>query len=78
WKAGDLEVLAELIGEMSKGDSSIHEALFLKRNRDWIGKIKPMLESEEDHLIVVGAGHLVGEGSVIDLLEKAGYTLQRL
>lgn len=78
WKAGDLEVLAELIGEMSKGDSSIHEALFLKRNRDWIGKIKPMLESVEDHIIIVGAGHLVGEGSVIDLLEKAGYSLQRL
>jgi uncharacterized protein YbaP (TraB family) len=78
WKSGDLDVLAELIGEMSKGDKKIHEALFLSRNRDWVEKIQPMLESDKDYLIVVGAGHLVGEGSVIDLLEKAGHTLERL
>ena len=78
WKSGNIDELAGLITEMSKGDNEIHEALFLKRNRNWIDKITPMLESEEDHLIVVGAGHLVGEGSVIDLLEKAGYSLQRL
>ena len=29
-------------------------------------------------LIAVGAGHLAGKGSVVDLLQRSGYKVQRV
>ena len=77
WKAGDLEALAQSIGEM-KDDADIYDAVFSKRNEAWVKQIIPMMKQQQDYLIVVGAGHLVGEGNVIELLEAAGHSLERL
>jgi uncharacterized protein YbaP (TraB family) len=38
-------------------------------------KIKSYLEKEGDFFVVVGAGHLVGERSIVDLLRAEGYTV---
>ena len=32
-----------------------------------------LLDDDDDYLVVVGALHLVGRNSVIDLLEQRGY-----
>ena len=49
--------------------------LFLyDRNKAWIPKIKKQI-SENPCFIAVGAAHLFGDGGVIDLLEKDGYTI---
>ena len=47
------------------------------RNEAWI----PTLEDEMSKgcmFLVVGASHLVGERSVVDLLRKAGYVVTRI
>jgi uncharacterized protein YbaP (TraB family) len=51
------------------------ENLFLyDRNKAWIPTIKEQVKDKQC-FIAVGAAHLFGEGGVIDLLEKEGYTL---
>ncbi|MGP8164558.1 MAG: TraB/GumN family protein [Steroidobacteraceae bacterium] len=32
-----------------------------------------MLDENNNYLVIVGTGHLVGRGSVIDLLKKDGF-----
>lgn len=41
-------------------------------------QIEALLRGGERAMVIVGLAHLVGEGSVVDLLEKRGYTVQRL
>lgn len=51
--------------------------MFDARNRAWIAKLEALF-SEGPTFVAVGAGHLVGPGNVIELLEERGYTAQRL
>ena len=37
-----------------------------------------MLAQDRENLVIVGAAHLIGDGSVLDLLEKAGYDVERI
>ncbi|MFW5684771.1 MAG: TraB/GumN family protein, partial [Spirochaetota bacterium] len=52
--------------------------LFTERNERWVEALIDYLSTESAYFIVVGAGHLVGDGSVIDLLEQAGYPSVRI
>jgi uncharacterized protein YbaP (TraB family) len=42
------------------------------RNRKWIPKIEALLNDDKNYLVIVGTGHLVGQGSVIELLKRDG------
>lgn len=57
------------------GTISNDEAIFLvNRNKAWIPTIKSTIKDKKT-FIAVGAGHLSGENGVIELLRKAGYTV---
>ncbi|MEM0962326.1 MAG: TraB/GumN family protein [Bacteroidota bacterium] len=77
WATGNDDRLA---GLMSDGMTSpdVFEALLVTRNRAWIPQIESLLARDETAFVVVGAGHLVGEGSVVEMLREAGYTVERL
>jgi uncharacterized protein len=51
--------------------------LLLDRNASWVPKLEAMLD-KGNGFVAVGAGHLVGPGSVLDLLQKKGYKVTRL
>jgi uncharacterized protein len=53
------------------------EDLLYKRNASWIPAIEKM-NADGDAFIAVGAMHLVGPRSVLELLEKKGYKITRL
>lgn len=75
----NLNKLKELMDEKENNqcDSTPEEeeALFGKRNRDWITKM-PAIMSEKSTLFHVGAGHLPGDNGVLKLLSDAGYTVE--
>jgi uncharacterized protein YbaP (TraB family) len=78
WAAGDVETLASSLVPKNDGEQAGVEMLLLNRNRNWIPTLEKLLAENREDLIVVGAAHLAGEGSVLDLLEKAGYTVTRI
>jgi len=47
-----------------------------ERNRNWIPAIKSALQQKKS-MIAVGAGHLMGEDGLINLLRKEGYTIEQ-
>ena len=73
WRAGDAAALAALLAEGMAKYPDIYGPLTVERNRKWIATIEELLDDEDDYLVVVGALHLVGEDSVIELLERKGH-----
>ena len=78
WLAGDVDLLAKQIADDPTMDENFTKSLVTNRNADWVLTIEDLLKENHNDLIVVGAGHLAGDGSVIDLLGKAGFTVQRI
>lgn len=75
----DINKLKELMDEKENNqcDSTPAEndAIFGKRNRDWLTKM-PAIMSAKSTLFHVGAGHLPGDEGVLKLLTNAGYTVE--
>ena len=79
WRVGDVEQLEEIVArEIRETGPEAWEALMVNRNRAWLPAIKAAVDSGTTKLVVVGAGHLVGEGNLRDLLEARGYRVERL
>jgi uncharacterized protein len=73
WRKGDLKALDKLmIREMRERTPESYQRLMVKRNANWIPQIKRILAGSGTQMIVVGAGHLVGEESVFTMLKKEG------
>ncbi len=72
WQRGDTEwFVHELAAELG-GDPQLYQSVLVARNRKWLPKIETLLQDDKNYLVIVGTGHLVGRGSVIDLLKKDG------
>jgi uncharacterized protein YbaP (TraB family) len=73
WRTGDAEALSNLLSEEFTEFPELYRALTEDRNRDWLDDIVDLLDDRDDYLVVVGALHLVGRNSVVDLLRQRGY-----
>ncbi len=78
WKVGDIQKMDTLLNEEFKEDPKLKSLLIDKRNQSWVPKIEEAFLGSENVLFIVGTGHLVGKGSVIDLLQKRGYFPQQM
>ncbi|HME41256.1 MAG TPA: TraB/GumN family protein [Steroidobacteraceae bacterium] len=72
WKRGDTQWFeTQMLSELGR-DPRLYQSLLGERNRKWVPKIEALLREDKNYLVIVGTGHLVGQGSVIDLLKKDG------
>lgn len=82
WKSGDNDALYQLIIADGLAEhpeyAPLYETLFFKRNRNMAHKIGEASEQHPILFVIVGAGHLVGDKSVLEKLEKQGFELQQL
>lgn len=79
WVDGNPETLTDLfMADAGAYGEAFIEILINKRNENWTAEIETMLEGNEEALLVVGAGHLLGEMSVVTLLENKDFTAERL
>lgn len=80
WEGGDPDVLAKVL--FTQKDDPVYkpfyEALFFARNRQMADKMAALVDSPETHFVVVGAGHLVGEGGLLDLMARKGFQVRQL
>jgi uncharacterized protein YbaP (TraB family) len=80
WKAGDVESIAGLLREANKDPASkkIFAKLFDERNPAMAQKIAALASGSKHTLVVIGAGHLAGEKSVLQLLQAKGLRVRQL
>ncbi len=80
WKTGDTKTVEALIFQDTENDPKtalINYKLITERNTAMVVKIENMLKTRDSYFIVIGAGHLVGDRGVIELLRKKGYTVEQ-
>jgi len=77
-RAGNETVLKDLALKEFAVSPKLYQTLILDRNQKWIGKIEGYLKGPDRVLVLVGAAHLVGDGGVVALLRKKGYTVEKL
>lgn len=86
WLQGDEETLCLLFAddqggvpaEIADASAAYNEKMYGERNQGFFEAAKQYLAEGKKALIAVGAAHIVGEGGVADLLDKAGYTVTEI
>ncbi len=72
WASGDTQWFADQLKSEIGRDPVLYDSVLVARNRKWVPKIEALLNDDKNYLVIVGTGHLVGQGSVIELLKKDG------
>ncbi|HUL20318.1 MAG TPA: TraB/GumN family protein [Thermodesulfobacteriota bacterium] len=81
WTSGDTKTMEAILTRSASEDkrlSFIFEKLIYERNRKMASKIEDFLRTSETYFVVVGAGHLVGDRGIIDILKGKGYRIEQL
>ena len=78
WKSGDVVAFEELVLEGFVDYPEVYDALLTQRNQNWLDDVESFVNQSEDYLVIVGAAHLVGDDSLIKLLQERGYTVRQL
>lgn len=80
WSRGETNRIAEIMFESEARDiPEVHQSLIAARNVRWANQLKATADKEDGAiLVVVGAGHLVGEDSLLSDLEIRGLKVKRL
>lgn len=78
WDRGKPDALAKEMNESIKETPELARVLLHDRNVRWTDWLVQRLDQPGTLFVAVGAGHLAGRGSVIDLLEGKKLTVRRL
>lgn len=78
WSSGNTGAIARTFDDELKSAPEIAHVLIDQRNANWAKWLKHRLDQPGTVLVAVGAGHLAGKGSVIDLLQRQGLKVERV
>jgi uncharacterized protein YbaP (TraB family) len=78
WARGDVKGIAQTFDHDLAASPALAQALIKTRNANWKSWIEQRMSQPGSIMVAVGAGHLAGKGSVIDLLKRDGYRVRRL
>jgi hypothetical protein len=77
YKSQQLVAMQNLFSKSEFGMEEHQDILLDNRNKNWVGQLNTIMKTQPV-FVAVGAGHLVGEKGLIELLKKEGYTLRPL
>ena len=78
WSRGDVEGIARTFNRDLAASPDLQQALLKRRNANWSKWIEQRMTQPGSVFIAVGAGHLAGRDSVIELLKHDGYSVRRV
>ncbi|MDG5815090.1 TraB/GumN family protein [Chitinispirillales bacterium ANBcel5] len=82
WACGDSVSLASIVlkdySEHIPGYEQIYEEMFKKRNHAMARRISELAQNKGVYFVVVGAGHFLGEDSIISILAENGWVVKSL
>lgn len=73
WQKGDATQLDQLLNQALAEEPRLYRRLVTDRNQRWIEEIEKLLRGDKPALVIVGAAHLIGKDSVVELLQKKGF-----
>lgn len=79
WAAGDAaQVDTLLLAPMRSEYPALFAKLFTERNQRMLERLRQLTAQPGRYFVVVGAGHLVGAGGIVDLLQGQGIVARQL
>jgi uncharacterized protein YbaP (TraB family) len=81
WLSGDVRGMESILNRGIRQDpwlSSVYEKMVDERNRKMALKIEEFLGAGKDYFVIVGAGHLVGDQGIPEVLRRKGYSVEQL
>lgn len=78
WSKGDVEGIARTFDRDLAASPALQQSLIRQRNANWTRWIEQRMAQPGAVMVAVGAGHLAGKGSVVDLLKGDGYQVRRV
>jgi len=78
WTRGDVQGIARTFDRDLSESPAMQQALIRQRNANWSKWIEQRMAEPGAVMIAVGAGHLAGKDSVLEMLKKDGYKVRRL
>ena len=78
WSRGDVDAIAKSFNRDLSGSPALKQALLERRNANWSRWVEKRMAQPGSVMVAVGAGHLAGNGSVVDMLKREGYKVRRL
>jgi uncharacterized protein YbaP (TraB family) len=77
WAQGDVSGLEDfIITGIRDVSEDLYQVLLVERNRRWTDALVTELEGSGTDFVAVGAGHLIGEDGVPEMLAARGYTVE--
>ena len=77
WARGDTSSLEKDLLGAFRESPELFDRLLAERNRNWVAPVEACLKAKTACFVVVGAAHLVGPESLVNLLQKKGYTVEQ-
>jgi len=78
WRAGDVVEVEQLLTEAYDEYPVLFRKIVADRNRSWLPQLEEILAGDEDGMAIVGSLHMVGDEGLVELLRRAGYTVEQL
>jgi len=77
WRKGQVEVLDQFLNQDERNDPETFDRMFARRNARWLPQIERLTHENFNCLVVVGAGHLVGNHGLVETLRRRGYRVEQ-
>ena len=78
WARGDVNSIARSFNRDLSASPELKEVLLERRNANWSQWVEKRMASPGSVMVAVGAGHLAGRESVIEMLKRQGYKVRRV
>ena len=77
WLKGDDGRLTRLLLTGMREYPDLYEKVLVDRNRRWLADIELLVQQGGGAMVVMGAAHLVGKDSVVEMLKAKGYSVEQ-
>ncbi len=81
WTSGDTRSMESIVTRSVSEDkrlSPIFEKIIYDRNTKMASRIEDFLRTGATYFVIVGAGHLVGDRGIVEILKRKGYLVEQL
>jgi uncharacterized protein YbaP (TraB family) len=81
WRSGDAHAMESILSDAAAHDASLESVitrLFDERNARMTSRIEGYLNSNGCYFVIVGAGHLVGNKGLVQLIKSKRYAVEQL
>jgi uncharacterized protein YbaP (TraB family) len=75
WRTGDGDKLSSIIRANFEEHPDMYKRFITERNAKWASQIEGLMGQDDNVLVIVGTGHLVGADGIVELLRKKGHAV---